>query len=100
MNFSIKLSHIDSFCTNTAQGGWETLAAMECTLDKAKQLCPTMDNISLSSDGGSGFKSTQLLLGLRKRKYVDLVHFNASGEGKRVRTDGHFTAVKYQRKMQ
>jgi hypothetical protein len=55
------------------------------------------------SDAGSGYKSSQTLLGLRNIKEVTgirvrYVHFNASGKGERWETDGHNTDIKVRRK--
>jgi hypothetical protein len=90
---------IYSFGTNTTQGGYETLCVEESCLRKLKELCPWVEEIDFMSDAGSGYKSSQTLLGLRNIKEVTgirvrYVHFNASGEGKRWETDGHNTDIK------
>jgi hypothetical protein len=93
---------IDSFGTNTTQGGYETLCVEESCLRKLKEICPWVEEIDFMSDAGSGYKSSQTLLGLRNIKEVTgirvrYVHFYASGEGKRWETDGHNTDIKVRR---
>ena len=93
---------IDSFGSNTTQGGYETLCVEETSLRELKKLCPWVDEIDFVSDAGSGYKSSQTLLGLRNAKQltgirVRKVHFNASGEGKHWETDGHNTDIKVRR---
>ena len=98
---------IDSFGSNTTQGGYETLCVEETSLRKLrklKELCPWVEEIDFVPDAGSGYKSSQTLLGLRNIKQVTgirvrYVHFNASGEGKRWETDGHNTDIKVQREQ-
>jgi hypothetical protein len=96
------MTWIDSFGSNTAQGGYETFCAQCAGLQKWKELDPNVETIGLASDAGSGYKSSQTILGLRDSKIltgvrVSRLHFNASGEGKRWETDGHNTAVKVHR---
>jgi hypothetical protein len=93
---------IDSFGTNTTQGGFETLCVEESSLRKLKELCSWVGEINFVSDAGSGYKSSQALLGLRNVEEVTgisvrYVHFHASGEGKRWETDGHNTDIKVRR---
>jgi hypothetical protein len=95
---------IDSFGSNTTQGGYETLCVEEASLRKLKLLCPWVTMVDFASDAGSGYTSTQTLLGLRNAKAltgirVRYVHFNASGEGKRWETDGHNTDIKVRREQ-
>jgi hypothetical protein len=45
---------IDSFGSNTTQGGYETLCVEESSLRKLKQLCPWADKIDSVSCRGSG----------------------------------------------
>jgi hypothetical protein len=52
---------IDSLGRNTTQSGYETLC---------EKLCPWIDEIDLVSDAGSGYKSSQNLLGLGNIKEV------------------------------
>ena len=97
-----KVMHIDTFGSNTGQGGYETLCVLEATLKKALQLQPSLgdsDGAVLIQDAGSGYKSTTVVAALRKSKEVTGVRvkmliFNASGEGKRYKTDGHFPVIK------
>jgi len=98
-----KVIHVDSFGSNTGQGGYETLCVLEATLKKAKELQPALENAVLIQDAGSGYKSTTVVAGLRKSREMTGVRvkrliFNASGEGKRHKTDGHFTAIKAKRR--
>ena len=63
-----------------------------------------MNNIVLCSNAGSGYKTTQCILGMSNMfdKYsisVFRYHFNASAEGERLPTDGCNKAVKARRKM-
>jgi hypothetical protein len=93
---------IDSFGTNTTQGGYETLCVEESSLRKLKDLCPWVEEIGFVSHAGCGYKSSQTLLGLCNIKEVtgirvQYVHFNASGEGKRRETNGHNTDIKVRR---
>lgn len=93
------ITHIDTFCSNTGQGGYETLCVLEAGLKKAKEIDPSIDEVAMCQDAGSGYKSTQVVLGLRNSMEVTGVrvrwlHFNASGEGKRETTDGHNAVVK------
>jgi hypothetical protein len=93
---------LDSFGTNTTQGGYETLCVQEASLRRLKTLRPHIDIIDFCSDAGSGYKSTQTILGLRRAKEttgirVRRMHFNASVEGKRSETDGHNTDIKSRR---
>ena len=91
---------IDSFGSNTTQGGYETLSVIEASLIEAKKIFNNkLESISLFSDAGSGYKTTQCLLGIRNISNAHGVqikrwHFNASGEGKRWETDGHNTDIK------
>jgi hypothetical protein len=83
---------IDSFGSNTTKGGYETWCVEESRLRKLKDLCPWVEDIAFVSDAGSGYKSSQTLLGLRNIKEVTeirvrYVHLNASGEGKRMRCE-------------
>ncbi len=93
---------IDTFGTDTTQGGYETLCVEDSCLRKLKEICPWVeDEIDFMSDAGSGYKSSQTLLGLRNIKHVTgirvrYVHLNASGEGKRWETDGN-TDIKVRR---
>jgi hypothetical protein len=94
-----EMLHIDSFCLNTMQGGYEMLCVQEAALCKLKELKPDIDETVFCSDDGSGYKSTQTILGLCASKdltgiSVHHIHFNASGEGKHWETDGHNTAIK------
>jgi hypothetical protein len=98
------VTHIDSFCSNTGQGGYETLCAGEAALKRAMEVHPSMPGIGLCSDAGSGYRSTQVILGLRASKSwgcprVKWVHFNAPGEGKRHETDGHNPELKARRRI-
>jgi len=93
---------IDSFGSNTTQGGYETLCVIDVSLKKAKEIFSEIDNVTLFSDAGSGYKTTQSILGLRNSKFMTQArikhwHFNASGEGKRWETDGHNHDIKYRR---
>jgi hypothetical protein len=80
---------IDTFGTDTTQGGYETLCVEDSCLRKLKEICPWVeDEIDFMSDAGSGYKSSQTLLGLRNIKEVTgirvrYVLFNASGKGER-----------------
>ena len=56
---------IDSFPSNIVQGGYETLCAIEANLTLSKKKFPTMKNCFLRSDAGSGYKTTQCILGMR-----------------------------------
>jgi hypothetical protein len=74
------------------------------SLRKLKLLCPWVTMVDFASDAGSGYKSTQTLLGLRNAEAltgirVRYVHFNASGEGKRWETDGHNTDIEVRREQ-
>ena len=55
---------IDSFPSNTGQGGYETLCAIEANLTLLEKLFSTMNNIVLCSNAGSGYKTTQCILGM------------------------------------
>ena len=59
---------IDSFGSNTTQGGYETLCVEETSLQELKKLCPWVDKIDFVLDAGSGYKSSQTLLGLQNAK--------------------------------
>jgi hypothetical protein len=98
-----QMAWIDSFCSNTGQGGYETLCVEEASLRELKKLFPDVGDVVFCSDAGSGYKSSQTILGLRNSKELTGVrvrhlHFNASGEGKRSETDGHNTDIKARRK--
>ena len=57
---------IDSFGSNTTQGGYETLSVIEASLIEAKKIFNNkLESISLFSDAGSGYKTIQCLLGIR-----------------------------------
>jgi hypothetical protein len=56
---------IDSFGSKTTQGGYETLCVEEASLCKLEELCLWVEEINFFSDAGSGYKSSQALLGLR-----------------------------------
>jgi hypothetical protein len=94
---------IDSFGTNTTQGGYETLCVIESPPRELHKLRPHIaDPIDFCSDAGSRYKSTQTILGIRYAKEVRgfrvrRLHFNASGEGRRIETDGHNTDIKSRR---
>ena len=97
------MTHIDSFCSNTGQGGYKTLCAEEASLHRAKEIHPNQSEVVLCSDAGSGYKSTQSILGLRNSDEwtgirVKAVHFNASREGKHWETNGHNSHIKALRK--
>ena len=97
-----QMTWIDSFCSNTGQGGYETSCVIEADLKKAKELYPDLKEICHCSDAGSGYKSTQCVLFARNSKKLTGIqikhwHYNASGEGKRWETDGHNTDIKSQR---
>jgi hypothetical protein len=58
------------------------LCVEESSLRKLKELCPWVKEIDFVSDAGSGYKSSQTLLGLRNIEEVTgisvrYVHFNA-----------------------
>jgi hypothetical protein len=59
---------IDSFGSNTTQGGFETLCAQEAALRQLKALRAHIQEVDFCSDAGSGYKSTQTILGLRDAK--------------------------------
>jgi hypothetical protein len=97
------MTYVDSFGSNTAQGGYETLCVEEAALRELKRQNPDLEETAFCMDAGSGYKTAQNLLGLRNSKeltgvWVKHVHFNASGEGKRWKTDGHNPAIKARRK--
>jgi len=98
-----EVCHIDSYCSNTGQGGYETLCAEEAALAQVKVIHPEIDSIVMCSDQGSGYKSTQTILGLRNSQSwggprVKHLHYNGPSEGKRKYTDGHMTENKGHRK--
>ena len=55
---------IDSFPSNIGQGGCKTLCAIEANLTLLEKLFSTMNNIVLCSNAGSGYKTTQCILGM------------------------------------
>ena len=63
-----------------------------------------MNNVVLCSDAGSGYKKTQLILGMinvfdKSGVSVFRWGFNSSGEGEISTTDGHNISVKARREM-
>lgn len=48
--------HVDSFGSNTAQGGYETLCAEEAALKELKVKHPDAQSVAFCSDQGSGYK--------------------------------------------
>jgi len=99
----VMIRHIDSFSSNTAQGGYETICAQAAAWIECKSVHPDLDEIVLCSDQGSGYKSTQTILGLRAMKEwggprVMFLLFNGLGEGKRYETDGHMSFLKWHRR--
>ena len=56
---------IDKFPSNTGQGGYKTQCDIEANLTLSKKLFPTMNNVVLCSDVGSGYKTTHFILGMR-----------------------------------
>jgi hypothetical protein len=100
------ISHFDTYCSNTAQGGFETAACIEAGMRELKLLDESIGVSGFDafcSDAGSGYKSTPyVLMVLREMKEltgvsVRRLHFNASGEGNRNLTDGHNAHLKAHR---
>ena len=52
--------HIDSFCSNTAQGGYETLCAEEAALMELKKKHPDAQSVALCSDQEHWWKQGEL----------------------------------------
>ena len=101
-----RVSHFDTFCSNTTQGGYpyETAACLEGSLSTIHGMEPAIVAIDCAcSDAGSGYKSTaEILFALRESKKLTNVqvkrwHFNGGGEGKRNETDCHNPVIKKQR---
>ena len=93
-----EIAWIDSFGSNTAQGGYETLCVIEASVKKGKELNASFNDLYFMSDAGSGYKTGQSIAGVRNLKQITGVnvrhwHFNASGEGTRWETDGHNTDI-------
>ena len=62
-----EIIHIDSFGSNTRQGGYETLCAEQAVLNKFPRKFFDLEEqyCYFCSDAGSGYKSAETILGLR-----------------------------------
>ena len=83
---------------------WYGLIVFPITLEKGGTKFPTMKNVVVCSDAGSGYKKTQLILGMinvfdKSGVSVFRWGFNSSGEGEISTTDGHNISVKARREM-
>ena len=79
------------------------LCTIESTLKNIKDIYPDIPDVACMSDGGSGYKYSRRIIGLRNLKertgvQISIWHYNAAGEVKRPPTNGAMPAPKLQRK--
>ena len=65
-----RIAWIDSFGSNTAQGGYETLCVIEASVKKGKELNPFLNDLYFMSDAVSGYKTGQSIAGVRNLREI------------------------------